>query len=79
MEKEEESDECEIMGHEVNIENIENPHIRKAIEKRNSFLFNYSEHEDYQDYQEKNYGDRDREKAGEDFYKAHYYNESIDR
>lgn len=36
--------ECDIMGYNVKLEDIENPHIVRAIEKRNGFLFNHSEY-----------------------------------
>ena len=62
---------CKIMGHEVELENIENPHIRNAIKKSSGFLFNHSDYsdgsysedcsgEDYSDYSEwygKNHND----------------------
>lgn len=54
---------CEIMGHEVSPENVENPHIKRAIKKRSNFLFNHSDYgdgyyeedcsrKDYDDYSE---------------------------
>jgi hypothetical protein len=40
---------CEIMGHQVELRNIDNPHLRKAITRRADFLFRYNEAEDYDD------------------------------
>lgn len=43
MKKEILSKECEIMGHKIKLENIKNPHIKKAIKNRAGFLFNYGD------------------------------------
>ncbi|MBT3578164.1 hypothetical protein HN630_03185 [archaeon] len=42
-------DKCEIMGHQISLTDIENPHIRRAIKQRGGFLFKYKEVEDYDD------------------------------
>ena len=33
------SKKCSIMGHKIELDKIENPHIRKAIHSRAGFLF----------------------------------------
>ena len=41
---------CEIMGHEIELSKIKNPHIRRAINIRGGFLF--SEQRDHSDHKE---------------------------